>query len=115
MKIGGGDNVYPLSTFFKAGGTFDTAAASEVKRDSMAQVPYLSLDVATADAACGSSTRYISYDDETSIMAKGTWSKANGYGGVIVWTIQQGWLPSGASGGRAQNALMQALKTGFLQ
>jgi hypothetical protein len=45
---------------------------------------------------------------------KGQFSKANGYGGIIVWTIQQGWLPAGASGGRAPNALMQALKQGFL-
>ena len=58
--------------------------------------------------------RYITYDDETSLIAKGTFSKTNGYGGIIIWTLQEGWLPTGASGGRARNALMQALRTGFL-
>jgi hypothetical protein len=29
-------------------------------------------------------------------------------------TLQEGWLPTGASGGRARNALMQALRTAFI-
>ena len=66
------------------------------------------------DPGCGAATQYISYEDETSIIAKGTFSKTNGYGGIIVWTLEEGWLPAGASGGRAQNALMQALKKGFI-
>lgn len=113
-QILGGDNNYPLSAFFAAGSTFATATAGEVHLDATAKVPYLALDVATSDTHCGGNTRYISYDDETSIIARGTFSKDNGYGGIIVWTLAQGWLPSGATGGRAQNALMQALKTGFL-
>jgi chitinase len=83
-------------------------------RDAVAQVPYLGLTTAVNDAGCGAATRYISYDDETSIVAKGTFSKKNGYGGIIIWTIEEGWLPAGAADGRAQNALMQALKTGFI-
>jgi chitinase len=113
-QIVGGDNSYPLSAFFATGSTFDKSTAAEQMRDAVAQVPYLSLSTAVNDAGCGEATRYISYDDETSILAKGTFSKANGYGGVIVWTIQEGWLPANASGGRTQNALMQALKTGFI-
>ena len=80
----------------------------------MAQVPYPSLGSPKYDQGCGASTQYISYDDEASIIAKGTFSKANGYGGIMVWTIQEGWLSPGAAGGRPQNALMQALKKGFL-
>ncbi len=114
-QIVGGDNNYPLSAFFAAGSTFATSTAPERKRDATAQVPYLSLTAPKNDTGCGASTQYISYDDETSIIAKGTFSKQSGYGGIIIWTIQQGWLPPGAVGGRAQNALMQALKTGFLQ
>jgi chitinase len=113
--IGGGDNTYPLSTFFASGSTYDQSSTSERKRDTAAQVPYLSLTAAVTDAHCGGSTQYLSYDDETSIIAKGTWSKANGYGGIIVWTLEEGWLPANASGGRAPNALMEALKTGFLE
>jgi chitinase len=113
-SITGGDNSYPLSKFFAAASTFDKSAATERKIDDVAKVPYLSLGTAVNDSGCGGSTRYISYDDETSIIAKGTFSKSSGYGGIIIWTIQEGWLPSGAAGGRAQNALMQALKRGFL-
>ena len=113
-QIVGGDNNYPLSAFFAAGSTFDAASAAERKRDAVAQVPYLSLAAAVNDSKCNAATQYISYDDETSILAKGAFSKQSGYGGIIIWTIQEGWLPSGASGGRAPNALMQALKTGFI-
>ena len=62
-------------------------------------------------SGCGALTRYIPYEDETSIIAKGTFSKANGYGGIIVWTLQEGWLLPNSSGGRSQNALMQASRT----
>lgn len=115
QQIVGGDNNYPLSLFFAGGHTFDASSAAERKVDATAQVPYLSLAQPVNDSGCGASTRYISYDDEASILAKGAFSKANGYGGIIVWTIQEGWLPPGAAGGRAPNALFQALKQGFLE
>ena len=114
QMVVGGDNNYPLSAFYAAGSTFDLASAQERGRDTTAQVPYLSLASAAADPGCGAPTQYIPYEDETSIIAKGTFSKTNGYGGIIVWTLQQGWLPPNASGGRAQNALMQALRSGFI-
>jgi chitinase len=110
----GGDNNYPLSLFYAAGGTFDTSTAAEQQRDAIASEPYLSLTAAIADPGCGAATRYISYDDETSIIAKGTFSKNSGYGGIIVWTLEEGYLPANASGGRARSSLMQALKTGFI-
>jgi chitinase len=113
-QIVGGDNNYHLSAFFATGSTFDKSALAERMRDSSAQVPSLSLSAAVNDSDCGAATRYISYDDETSIIAKGTFSKTKGYGGIIIWTIEEGWLPVNASGGRAQNALMQALKTDFI-
>ncbi len=114
QTIVGGDNNYPLSAFFAKNGTFDKSTAGEQHVDAVAQVPFLSLGAAVNDPGCGASTRYISYDDETSILAKGTWSKANGYGGIIIWQLAEGWLPAAASGGRAPNAMMQALKTGFI-
>ena len=114
QTIVGGDNDYPLSAFFASGSTFDKSQAGERKVDATAKVPFLALGAAVNDSGCGASTRYISYEDETSILAKGTFSKANGYGGVIIWTIQEGWLPKNAAGGRAQNAIMQAVKQGFL-
>jgi chitinase len=114
QQITGGDNDYPLSLFYAEGGTFDTSTAAEQHRDATASEPYLSLTAAITDQGCGAATRYISYDDETSIIAKGTFSKNSGYGGIIVWTLEEGYLPANASGGRARNSLMQALKTGFI-
>ncbi len=114
QQIVGGDNAYPLSAFFAAGGTFDGAMASEKQRDATAKEPYLSLASAKNDAGCGATTRYLSYEDEMSIMDKGAFSQANGYGGIIIWTLEEGWLPANASGGRAPDALMLALGTAFL-
>jgi chitinase len=114
QRIVGGDNDYPLSAFFASGSTFDASAAASRKRDTTAAEPYLSLPSAVTDGHCGAATQYISYEDETSIAAKGAFSKANGYGGIIIWTLEEGWLPSNASGGRAPNSLMQALKSAFI-
>lgn len=60
------------------------------KWDATARVPYLSFSKAAGPAKCG----YISYEDEQSILEKATFSKANGLGGVIIWNINQGYLPS---------------------
>jgi chitinase len=115
QEIVGGDNAYPLRLLFESGGRFDQTSAAERKFDAVAQVPYLSLGSPVYDPGCGANTQYISYDDEASILAKGAFSKTSGYGGVMVWTIQQGWLAPGAAGGRPQDALMKALKKGFLE
>ena len=114
QRIVGGDNDYPLSLFFAEGGTFDQSVAAARLRDATAAEPYLSLPSAVIDDGCGAATKYIAYEDETSLLAKGAFSRENGYGGIIVWTIQEGWLPNNAAGGRARNALMQALKAGFI-
>ena len=114
QQITGGDNEYPLSLFFAAGSTFDGSAGSNRQRDTTAAEPYLTFGTAVNDAHCGAPTQYIPYEDEISIAAKGAFSKANGYGGIIIWTLEEGWLPAGASGGRALNALMQALKSAFI-
>ena len=111
----GGDNDYPLSLFFAAGGTYDQTGTAERKSDATTAEPYLSLVTAVNDPGCGAPVRYISYEDETSIAAKGAFSRSNGYGGIIVWTLEQGYLPAGASGGRSRNALMQALKSSFIE
>lgn len=114
QQIVGGDNNYPLSLFFAQGSTFAGSAAAEQKLDAVAEVPYLSLGSPVYDVGCGAQTRYISYEDEASLLAKGKFSRENGYGGIMVWTIQQGWLAPNAAGGRPQNALMQALKAAFI-
>ncbi|HTL33544.1 MAG TPA: glycoside hydrolase family 18 protein [Kofleriaceae bacterium] len=102
-QITGGDNTYPLRLFFAAGSTFANAAATAKKYDAVAQQPYLSFTAAVNDAHCGGNTQYISYEDEQSIHAKATFSRGQGYGGVIVWTINE-----------MTPATMTALHDGFL-
>jgi chitinase len=87
-QITGGDNSLPLRTFFSTT-TFTGAAAAAKKYDTTAQQPYLSFTSAVNEPGCGGNTQYISYEDATSIMAKGTFSKQNGYGGIIIWTINE--------------------------
>ncbi len=115
MQILGGNNDYPLSAFFASGGTFDRATTAQRQRDALAQEPYLSLPTAVQDAHCGSSTHYIAYEDELSLSAKGAFSRAHGYGGIILWTLAQGYLPANAAGGRSRDAMLQALRAAFLE
>jgi chitinase len=82
--ITGGDNTFPLSALFATGSVFDTHPTARM-RDTSAQVPYLSLASATHESHCGTAAvQYITYDDETSIAAKGAFSRSNGYGGIII-------------------------------
>lgn len=114
-EIVGGDNQYPLSKFYAAGSIYATSnKESEVKFDAAAAEPYLTFSSPRRDPNCNANTQYISYENEDSLKAKGAFSKKNGYGGIIIWTIQQGWLPVNSAEGRKPNALMQALKKGFI-
>jgi chitinase len=88
QQITGGDNNLPLRTFFTTT-TFTNASAAAKKYDTISEQPYLSFASAVNEPGCGGNTQYISYEDATSIIAKGTFSKQNGYGGVIIWTINE--------------------------
>lgn len=113
-QITGGDNDFPLGHVFAVGGALDQHPDAR-HWDEITKQPYLSLPAGTtSDSHCGQPSRYIPYDDEQSILAKGQWSQDHGYGGTIVWTLQQLRLPPGATGGKPRDALLQALKTAFL-
>jgi chitinase len=77
--------------------------------DSAADAPYLTLAGTNAQKCT-----YVTYEDPTSIAAKGAWVKAQGLGAVILWEIGEGYVPSGASVA-AQNPLLEATRTAFLQ
>jgi chitinase len=77
--------------------------------DSAADVPYLTLSGTNAQ-----NCTFVSYEDATSIAAKGAWVKAQGLGGVIIWTISEGYVASG-SNVAAQNPLLEAMKTAVLE
>ncbi|HEX7841529.1 MAG TPA: glycoside hydrolase family 18 protein [Kofleriaceae bacterium] len=113
-QIVGGDNAYPLSAFYASGGTFDTHAAAR-QRDDAAKQPYLSLASPVDDPHCGAATQYLSYEDEQSIADKGAFAKQSGYGGIIVWTLAEGYLPANAAGGRARDSMIQALSNAFVR
>lgn len=66
------------------------------KWDDVAKVPYLSFDQPTGPQNC----TFVSYEDEQSILEKGAFVKEKGLGGVIIWTINQGYLPSAPVGER---------------
>jgi chitinase len=112
--MGGGDNRYPAGDVFEAGGLWEQAGEGGRRYDGAVENPYLSFASPVSSPRCGAPTRYVPYEDERSIVAKGAFSKANGYGGTIVWTIQQGVLPAGAAGGLPRDHLLQALRRGFL-
>jgi chitinase len=103
VAIVGGDNDLPLCDFYKPGGLYNAAAR---QWDALAREPYLSLDAPDGTFGC----RYFSYEDEASIAAKGAFAKANGYGGIIVWNLNQGYVRGAAN----PTFLTQALKKAFI-
>lgn len=65
----------------------------------------LSFSTATGPQSCG----FVSYDNPESIAAKGTYLKAQGLGGVIMWTINQNYIATAPLVDR--NALLSAVNT----
>ena len=82
-------------------------SSSAYHYDSMADVPYLTLSGSNAQKCT-----FVSYEDETSIAAKAAWVKAQGLGGIIIWTISEGYVASGATV-EAENPLLEAMKGVF--
>jgi len=101
--IVGGDNAYPLSKLYGTGGAYDEQYRHW---DSAALEPYLSLPQPDSFGA-----KYISFEDEKSLIAKGEFTRENGYGGIIIWTINEGYVSSRAD----PNFLMEALRIGFIE
>jgi chitinase len=75
--------------------------------DSAAAVPYLTLSGGNAE-----NCTFVSYEDETSLAAKAAWVKAQGLGGIIIWTLSEGYIASGSTV-EAQNPLVEAMKGVF--
>jgi len=100
--IVGGDNAYPLSKLFGTGGAYDQESRHW---DPYAFEPYLSLQKPDSFGA-----RYVSFEDEQSIIAKGNFTRMNGYGGTIIWTINQGNVRTHSD----PHFLMHALRKGFI-
>jgi chitinase len=60
----------------------------------------------------GPATQFLTFEDVPTVMAKGAWVKANGYGGAIIWTINEGTqYPYGDDG--YANPLLDATAAAF--
>jgi chitinase len=60
----------------------------------------------------GPATQFLTFEDVPTVMAKGAWVKANGYGGAIIWTINEGTqYPYGGDG--YANPLLDATAAAF--
>lgn len=103
VQIVGGDNEYPLSELYGANGAYNESMRSW---DAVAQQPYLSLTQPERHGC-----RYVSIEDETSLIAKGNLTRTGGYGGIIVWTINQGLVRSHSE----PDFLFEALRKGFIE
>ncbi|MDD1719621.1 MAG: glycoside hydrolase family 18 protein [Methanoregulaceae archaeon] len=100
--IRGGDNDYPLSMLYGKNGEYNERFR---RWDQAALEPYLSLPKPDLFGC-----RYVSFEDEQSILSKGAFTRAKGYGGIIIWTINQGYVGSHSD----PSFLMKALRKGFI-
>jgi hypothetical protein len=80
-------------------------SASAYHYDATAEAPYLSFASATGPQGC----TFISYEDATSIAAKGSYAQQKGLGGTIIWQINEGYNPSAAD----PQALLHAVASAF--
>ncbi len=81
-------------------------AANRSVYDTLAEAPYLSSPTAFGPQNC----TFVSYENEPSVAAKGAYVKAQGLGGAIIWTVNQGYNPAASN----PNALLQAVRNAFL-
>lgn len=108
-EIKGGDNIFPIWKLFNSAGT---QLRNQYRNwDNYAKVPYLLLpeDIELPEAP---GCRYISYDDEQSIYEKGRFARTNGYGGIIIWTLSQGYVAENPVENR--DPLLKALYEAFV-
>jgi chitinase len=100
-KIVANDNV--MSWAHIASAYFSTAA---YHWDDAAKAGYLSFAQPAGPEGCS----FVSYEDDASIAAKGQWARANGYGGAIIWTVNQGYVAATGT-----NPPLDSVKRAFLQ
>ncbi len=101
-KFTGGDNIYQLAKLF---GTSWANDEQYLHWNDDAVEPYLNLPVPDWSGA-----RYLTFETPQSIIEKGNFTRDNGYGGIIIWTINQGYVSDNSD----PNFLMKAVQTGFL-
>lgn len=101
VSIQGGDNDFMLSDLFGTNSPYN----DKYRHFYDNAQPYLSLPFAERHGC-----KYVTYEDEESILVKGQFSRNNEYGGIIIWTINQGYVKTHSN----PNFLMDALNKGFI-
>ncbi|MCE9579934.1 MAG: glycoside hydrolase family 18 protein [Deltaproteobacteria bacterium] len=76
--------------------------------DTAADAPYLAWAGGHGPRGC----TFLSYEDERSIAAKGAFVRAHGYGGAMIWTINQGYRAGAPAGQR--NTVLSATAAAVL-
>lgn len=84
--------------------------------DDAARVPYLSFSTPASFTIPGAfsdmRTTFVTYENEQSIAEKGSYARRNGLGGVMIWTISQGYLGRWREAGE-RDPLMKAVVAAF--
>lgn len=81
-------------------------SAANARYDTAADAPYLTFAWPTGPAGC----TFLSYEDETSIAAKGVFARTMGVGGASIWQLNEGYNPSAAD----PSSLLHAVGRAFL-
>jgi chitinase len=93
-----------------AGYTWDTTAKTGYLSWPAAFTPDWSDQYGTGTSP--PTAQFLTFEDIATVNAKGQWVKANGYGGVIIWTINEGTqYPYGGDG--YANPLLDAVSQAF--
>ena len=98
-RVVAGDNTMSYANIMKS-----YYSANVYRYDSTAEAPYLSSSTPMGPQGC----TFVSYEDQRSLTAKGSYVKAQGLGGAIIWTANQGYISSGATADE-RNSLLRSL------
>ena len=99
-RIVAGDNVMTLPHI---DARYYSAAA--YRWDESAKSGYLVFPQATGPEGCN----FVSYENDASIAAKGQWVRDQGFGGAIIWTVNQGYDASSGT-----NPALDSVRRAFL-
>ncbi|MFH1262903.1 MAG: glycoside hydrolase family 18 protein [Pseudomonadota bacterium] len=90
-----------ILSYIENGGTYHFDDASKT--------PWIGGTAVSATAKVSAEQKfYITFDDARSMAEKTQWAKANGIGGIMIWSLVEGYLPTAPAGQR--HPLLQAIK-----
>ena len=106
----GGNEIADDNTMSYANIMSNYYSPARYQYDAAAQAPWLGSATAFGPGA-GPKCNFVSYEDPSSVAAKGSYALAHGLGGTIIWTIAEGHRTDVS--GAQQDALLDAVKAAF--